>query len=98
MSVNGFFDININTPLGEKFATLHLVSNGNELSGEVITTKTSFPINGTTVNNTVSFTTQIAIAMGEVNAQINATIDGDTFTGEAKVLFGKMPIQGTRKV
>lgn len=97
MSINGFYDINIQTPLGEKFATLHLIANANDLAGEFITTKATFPIKGTTTGNTVSFTTQISISMGEINAQINATIEGDKFIGEAKVLFGKMPIQGVRK-
>lgn len=97
MSVNGFFDINIKTPLGEKFATLHMVANGNELSGEFITTKAEFPISGTTEGNSVNFKTMISTSMGDVNAQITATVDGDVFAGEAKVLFGKMVIQGKRK-
>lgn len=97
MSVNGFYDIKIKTPLGEKFATLHLIANGNELSGEFITTKAKFPIIGSTTGNSVDFTTQISISMGDINAQISATIDGDIFNGDAKVLFGKMPIHGTRK-
>lgn len=98
MSVNGFYDINIKTPLGEKFATLHLIANGNELSGEFITTKAQFPINGTTDGNKVNFKTMISTSMGDVNAEITASVDGDNFTGDAKVLFGKMPIQGNRKV
>lgn len=98
MSVNGFYDINIKTPLGEKFATLHLIANGNELSGEFITTKAQFPIKGTTEGNKVNFKTMISTSMGDVNAEITASVDGDSFVGDAKVLFGKMPIQGTRKV
>ena len=98
MTIDGYFDINIKTPLGEKFATLHLITTGNELSGEFITTKATFPITGTADGNSINFATQISISMGEINAQITGTIDGDSFIGEAKVLFGKMPIQGTRKV
>lgn len=97
MSINGFYDINIQTPLGEKFATLHLIANNDELSGEFITSKANFPINGTVSGNTINFTTKISISMGDINAQICGTINGDAFTGEAKVLFGKMPIQGIRK-
>lgn len=98
MNVNGFYDINITTPLGEKFATLHLIADGSKLTGEFITTKAQFPINGTTEGNTVNFKTMIATSMGDVNAQISATVDGDVFSGEAKVLFGKMVIKGTRKI
>ncbi len=97
MIVDGYFDINIKTPLGEKFATLHLISNGNNLSGEFITTKASFPIKGTTEDNKVDFKTQISISMGEINAQISGTVTTNGFSGEAKVLFGSLPIQGTRK-
>lgn len=98
MNVDGYFDINIKTPLGEKFATLHLVSNGNDLSGEFITTKATFPIKGTTEGNKVDFKTQISISMGDINAQISGTVTAEGFSGEAKVLFGNMPIQGIRKL
>ena len=97
MSIDGYFDINIKTPLGEKFATLHLISAGNDLTGEFITTKATFPINGSIDGNQITFTTQISISMGEINAQISGEVTEEGFTGEAKVLFGKLPIQGTRK-
>lgn len=98
MSVDGYFDININTPLGEKFATLHLVTNGNDLSGEFITSKTNFPIKGNVKGNRVDFTTQISMSIGEINAQITGEISSDAFIGDAKIaLFGKLPIKGSRK-
>lgn len=98
MNVDGYFDINIKTPLGEKFATLHLISHGNDLSGEFITTKASFPIKGTTEGNTVDFTTQLSLAIGEIKAQISGTITTEGFNGQAKVPFGNLPIQGVRKL
>ena len=70
---------------------------GNDLTGEFITTKATFPINGSIDGNQITFTTQISISMGEINAQISGEVTEEGFSGEAKVLFGKLPIQGTRK-
>lgn len=98
MSVAGFFDVTMQTPLGEKFATFSFIVDGSKLSGQLITTKDAVPLTGTTIGNNVDFTTEIVTSVGKISAHIIGQIDGDNFHAEAKIMFGKLTIVGTRRI
>lgn len=95
--VNGTYDLKLQTPMGEKHATLILEAEGNVLNGSFITKNESVPITGTTTANQVDFETTVTTPLGKITARMVGTVDGDNLTAESKLMFATVKISGVRK-
>lgn len=95
--VCGTYAITIQTPLGEKYATLILRANGTVLTGELITKQDRTSLSGSVTDNTVDFETMINnTPLGSLTTRIRGQVNHDLFTAEAKIMFGKLYITGSR--
>lgn len=95
--IPGTYELKIQTPMGEKHATLILETKDNQLSGSFITKNDTANINGTTVDNKIDFQTTIVTPLGKITARIIGSIEGDTLMAESKLMFATATITGTRK-
>jgi hypothetical protein len=97
MSVQGTYRIAVKTPLGPQEAKLTLVVEGTALSGAIENVKGRSDFTGGTVSgDAVSFKARISTPIGRVHADIIGRVDGDRFTGSAKLPLGKAEIDGVR--
>ena len=95
--INGIYDLKLQTPMGEKHATLTLEAEGNVLNGSFVTKNDSAPITGTTSGNQIDFETTVTTPLGKITARMIGTIDGDNLTAESKLMFATVKISGVRK-
>jgi len=95
--IDGTYELKIQTPMGEKYATLILQKSDNQLSGSFITKNDNSPVKGTCTANNIDFETEVPTPIGKITARIIGAIDGDTLIAESKLMFAKATITGTRK-
>lgn len=97
MTIDGTYDVTVKTPLGPQAGRLTLKADGQSLSGVLENPKGNSPFDGGTVENGhVHFVTKIRTPMGRLKATVDGTVEGDTFTGTAKLPLGTAEITGTR--
>lgn len=97
MSVDGTWNITMQTPLGARTGTITLstASGGltGTMSGEAGATEIA---DGAVDGNTASWKADITDPMA-LTLEFSATVDGDTMTGSVKLgMFGNAPLTGTR--
>jgi hypothetical protein len=97
MSVDGTWKVTMQTPLGERAATVTLAAAGGALTGTMGGDAGSTPIkDGKVDGNKVSWKTDITDPMS-MTLEFSATIDGDKLSGSVKLgMFGSAPLAGTR--
>jgi len=86
MSVDGNWNLTMQTPMGNRDVKLALQSSGSELSGNFEGGQGSAPVKGTVNGNDVAFGATINGAMGQMDLQFTGTQDGDSMSGN--VAFG----------
>ncbi|MEJ2377899.1 MAG: hypothetical protein P8Y71_21740 [Pseudolabrys sp.] len=97
MSVAGSYKVTVKTPVGPQEGSLTLWMDGESLSGRLDNPKGSTEFTGGTVTgNEVAFATKIKTPLGRLKAQVAGTVDGDRFTGTAKLPLGVAQIDGVR--
>lgn len=96
MSVDGTWNITMNTPMGAQQGTLTLKSNGDTLEGSMSGPQGAIDLeDGKADGNALSWTIN-AVQMG-MKITCEATLDGDKMTGEAELgAFGKATFEATR--
>ena len=97
MSADGTWKITTNTPMGAQDATLDLTTDGSTLSGKMVGAQGEIDVtNGTVDGNHLTWTVALTQPM-PIELEFDATIDGDTISGTAKLgTFGTAPFSGTR--
>lgn len=97
MSVDGNWKITMNTPMGDRDATLSLASAGGTLTGSQSAEGNSAAIFDGTVNgNDVSWKVDITSPM-PLTLTFTGTVDGDSIAGDMGVGFmGSFPFKGAR--
>lgn len=97
MSIDGNWEVSMNTPMGEQTGTLALKSDGNTLSGKVDTAMGSEEFdNGTVSGNDLEWSIDISKPM-PMTLNFKATVDGDDMTGNVGLgMFGSAPLTGKR--
>jgi hypothetical protein len=97
MSVEGKWNLKMQTPMGEQTPTLTLVADGNALSGTFTGARGAANFDGGTINgNNIAFTVKIE-AMGQTfSLECKAAIDGDKISGEIKSPMGPTQFSGVR--
>ncbi len=97
-AITGTYDLKIQTPMGEKHATLVLEADKNTLSGSFVTKSDTSSISGTTTGNQIDFETVITTPLGKITARIIGSIEGDNLIAESKLMFATAKISGIRRI
>jgi hypothetical protein len=97
MSVDGTWNVKMETPMGTRAATLTLKADGASLSGTMGGPEGSTSIyDGTANGNSVGWKTDITSPM-PLTLEFSATVEGDSISGSVKLgMFGNAPLSGTR--
>ena len=97
MAVDGTWNLTMQTPMGERKATLVVTAQGNALKGKQSGEGASTDIFDGTVNgNDVSWKISITNPM-PLTLQYNGTVDGDGISGKMSAgAMGSWPFSGTR--
>ena len=97
MAVDGNWNIIMNTPMGDRSATLSLRTAGGALTGTQAADGNSTEIfdgaaNGDNVSWKISITNPMPLTL-----EFNVTVDGDALNGSVKLgMFGNASVTGTR--
>jgi hypothetical protein len=98
MSVDGTWNLTVNTPMGEQKSTLVLSSSGTTLTG----TQSAGHGEGRAIDdgevhgNEISWKAAITKPMA-MTLQFSGTVDGDALTGSVKLgMFGTAKFSGSR--
>jgi hypothetical protein len=97
MSVNGTWNIAMETPMGTRKAALTLTADGATLTGQMSGDGAATAIaDGKVDGNKLSWKTDITQPMA-LTLEFSATIDGNAMSGTVKLgMFGNAPLSGTR--
>lgn len=97
MSVDGSWNLTMETPMGERTATLDVTSAGGALSGKQSADGNSAEIfDGTADGNAVAWKVSITTPM-PMTLEYSATVEGDAMSGQMQIgVFGSFPFSGTR--
>jgi hypothetical protein len=97
MSVDGSWNLTMETPMGERSATLDVTSAGGALTGTQSADGNSAAIFDGSVNgNDVAWKVSITTPM-PMTLEYTATVDGDAMSGQMQIgVFGSFPFSGTR--
>jgi hypothetical protein len=97
MSIDGNWTITMETPMGERKASLSLASAGGTLTGKLSGDGGSTEIYDGTVNgNSVAWKTDITQPMS-LTLEFSAAIEGNQMSGSVKLgMFGNAPLSGVR--
>ena len=98
MAVNGTYNIEIETPMGNRPSTLTLEPEGKTLSGynsDEMGTQTFE--DGTVNGNDFSFSLIMTSAVGDLNLTYTGTVNGDTVSGQVQAgTVEAFPFKGKR--
>jgi hypothetical protein len=96
MSVDGTWNMTVNSPMGAQPGTLALKANGSALEGTMTGPQGALALeDGKIDGNSVSWTLNVAQMGMKIN--FSGTVDGDKMSGEAELgSFGKATFVGTR--
>jgi hypothetical protein len=96
MSIDGTWNVTMNTPMGAQSATLTLKSNGNALEGSMAGPQGTVDIEDGKVDGDTATWGITAPQMG-MKIEFTGAVNGDKISGEAELgSFGKATFEGTR--
>jgi hypothetical protein len=97
MPVDGSWNLTMETPMGERRATLDVTSGGGALSGKQSADGNSAEIfDGTVSGVTLAWKVSITSPM-PMTLEYTATVAGDEMSGQMQIgVFGSFPFSGTR--
>lgn len=98
MAVDGTWDLNLKTPMGDRPVTITLTSDGNDLSGTFHAPQGEQSFEGGTASGDEgTWSTMFNGAMGEMKLDFVGLVDGDTIGGTVQFgSFGSGTFSGTR--
>jgi hypothetical protein len=97
MSVDGTWNVTVNSPMGAQPSTLTLTSEGGALTGSQTAQGATQPIaNGKIDGDTVTWSNSITNPF-PMTLEFTGKLDGDTLNGSVKAgAFGAFPFTGSR--
>jgi hypothetical protein len=97
MSVDGTWNLKMQTPIGERSSTLTLSRSGSGLTGTLAAEGNSTPLlEGKADGNAVRFKAQIKNPM-PLTLEFDGSVDGDSITGTVSAgAVGSWPFSGRR--
>ncbi|HUV43262.1 MAG TPA: hypothetical protein VMW13_00375 [Dehalococcoidales bacterium] len=98
MAVDGTYNVEINTPMGNQTVKLTLKADGDSLSGNSSGQQGEQSFDGGTVSgNEATWTIQVSGPMGQMKLDFKATVSGDEISGQVQLgSFGSANFKGTR--
>jgi hypothetical protein len=98
MTIDGEWDLSVQTPMGAQKSTLTAHEDGGTLTGELLGNGESVSISdGTVVGDAVAFKAAVTKPFGMTIA-FTAAVDGDSLSGEAQAgMFPPSALTGSRK-
>lgn len=97
MTIDGHYNLTLDTPVGRQDGELTLKTEGAALSGALANAGGTTEFSGGTVNgDEVAFDTRIPTPIGRLKAHVTGRLSGDRFTGDAKLPLGSAHIEGVR--
>lgn len=98
MSIDGKWNVSMDTPLGRQSFVWELRQAAGVWSGTMTNAKTgaSTLTNIQVEGDAVSFATSVSSPMGAIHATFRAAVAGDTVKGTCKTKFGDMAFAGVR--
>ncbi len=98
MSIDGMWNLKLQTPMGERPVVMRLAANGAALSGALVGTAGESPLMDGAVNGAkVTWSTMFTGAMGEMKLDFVGDVDGDAMTGTVQFGgFGSGTFAGTK--
>ncbi|QUD87430.1 hypothetical protein [Phenylobacterium montanum] len=97
MSVDGTWNVTVNSPMGPQPSTLTIKAEGGALTGTQSAQGNSQPIaNGKVDGNNVSWSNSITTPF-PMTLEFSGAVDGDKISGSVKAgAFGSFPFSGSR--
>ena len=97
MSVDGTYNITVNSPMGAQASSVTLKADGSTLTGtQSAQGQTADIANGKVDGNNVSWSNQVTTPF-PMTLEFTGTVDGDTLNGSVKAgSFGSFPFTGGR--
>ncbi len=86
VSVDGNWNITMQSPMGAREVKADLKADGGALSGNFQGAQGSAPVTGTIEGDAVAFAATVQGPMGEMELKFDGTVDGDNMSGN--VAFG----------
>jgi hypothetical protein len=98
MAVDGTYNINLETPMGNRPGKLTLKTDGGSLSGTFTAEGAENTFTGGTVSGEeIAFSVQVSTPMGQITLNFKGTVSGDAISGQVQAgEFGSFPLNGTR--
>ena len=95
--MDGLYEFNIKSPMGNMKGLIKLITNGNNLSGyiEVMGKRNEFT-NGTITGNTLSLKGKASTGMMNIQYTIIGNVQGDILNLSAQTNMGNFTLQGKR--
>ena len=98
MSVEGTYKLTVNTPQGVQTPTLTLKEDGGALSGTIDGQEGKTDFSGGTVDgNNASWELTISPQGQKIKLTFNATVDGDSISGQVSTPMGGADFTGQRE-
>lgn len=98
MAVDGTYNIQLNTPMGTQTGKLTLKSDGNSLSGSVVSEMGEQAFRGGTVTgDEFAWSMQVSSPMGDMKVDFKGSVNADEISGQVQLgSFGSADFKGTR--
>jgi hypothetical protein len=96
MSADGNWKITINTPMGAQTVEANITTNGDTFTGTTKSPMGSQDVSGKVDGDKLTWSSAITSPM-PMTLEFEATVSGDTMTGNVKLgAFGNAPLKGER--
>lgn len=98
MSVDGEWDVVVNSPMGAQKSVLTLKAEGGTLTGADAGANGANDVKDGKVNgDNLTWVVDVTTPM-KMRIEVDVTVNGDKFEGTAKAgMFGKFPMTGTKR-
>jgi len=97
MTIDGHYELTLDTPLRPQDGTLDLETDGHALSGTISNARGRSAFAGGCVQGgTLGFTTKVPTPLGMLRATISARVQGDRIEGDATLPPGRAHLTGRR--
>ena len=98
MSIDGKWDVTVNSPMGTQKSVLTLKTEGSKLTGTNAGQTGTLEVKDGRVEGNKLFWTMDMKSPFAIKLEVEATVSGDTIEGHIKAgSFGSSPMKGTRK-
>ena len=98
MAVDGTYNIQIDTPMGSQTGKLTLKTDGDSLSGSIVSSMGEQVFDGGTLTgDEFAWSIQVSGPMGDMKLDFKGSVSGDEISGQVELgSFGSANFKGTR--